>query len=86
MPKEYQSEKSPIFDSQKSPKTLRKLHIMSQLYAAKVCQLFCNTRYLATVWNNLDYNLCDKRTEMEIPEIELILKRSQEMKGWGQGF
>ena len=35
----------PIFDSQKSPKTLRKLHIMSQLYAAKVCQLFCNTRY-----------------------------------------
>ena len=45
MPKEYQSEKSPIFDSQKSPKTLRKLHIMSQLYAAKVCQLFCNTRY-----------------------------------------
>ena len=24
MPKEYQSEKSPIFDSQKSPKTLKK--------------------------------------------------------------
>ena len=46
MPKEYQSEKSPIFDSQKSPKTLRKLHIMSQLYAAKVCQLFCNTRQI----------------------------------------
>ena len=45
--KEYQSEKSPIFDSQKSTKTTRKLHIMSQLYAAKVCQLFCNTRYLA---------------------------------------
>ena len=46
-------------------------------------------KYLATVWsvsNNLDYNLCDKRTEMEIPEIELILKRSQEMKGWGQDF
>ena len=43
--KEYQSEKSPIFDSQKSTKTTRKLHIMSQLYAAKVCQLFCNTRY-----------------------------------------
>ena len=42
--KEYQSEKSPIFDSQKSTKTTRKLHIMSQLYAAKVCQLFCNTR------------------------------------------
>ena len=43
--KEYQSEKSPIFDSQKSTKTTRKLHRMSQLYAAKVCQLFCNTRY-----------------------------------------
>ena len=38
--KEYQSEKSPIFDSKKSTKTARKLHIMSQLYAAKVCQLF----------------------------------------------
>ena len=44
--KEYQSEKSPIFDSQKSTKTTRKLHIMSQLYAAKVCQLFSNTRYI----------------------------------------
>ena len=44
--KEYQSEKSPIFDSQKRTKTTRKLHILSQLYAAKVCQLFCNTRYL----------------------------------------
>ena len=43
----YQSEKSPIFDSQKSTKTTRKLHIMSQLYAVKVCQLFCNTRYMA---------------------------------------
>ena len=49
MPKEYQSEKSPIFDSQKSPKTLRKLHLMSQLYAAKVCQLFCNTRYIKII-------------------------------------
>ena len=47
MPKEYQSEKSPIFDSHKSQKTLRKLHIMSQVYAAKVCQLFCNTRYIS---------------------------------------
>ena len=37
MPKEYQSEKSPIFDSHKSPKTLRKLHIMSQLYAYNRC-------------------------------------------------
>ena len=46
MPKEYQSEKSPIFDSQKSLKTQRKLHIMSQLYASKVCQTFCNTRYI----------------------------------------
>ena len=42
--KEYQSEKLPIFDSQKSTKTTRKLHIMTLLYAAKVCQLFCNTR------------------------------------------
>lgn len=37
-------------------------------------------------WNNSDYNLCDKRTEMEFSEIELILKRSPEMKGWGQDF
>ena len=36
MPKEYQSGKSPKFDSHKSPKTLRKLHIMFQLYASKV--------------------------------------------------
>ena len=50
--KEYQSEKSPIFDSQKSPKTQRKLHIMSQLYAAKVCQLFCNTRYNTMLLNS----------------------------------
>ena len=42
--KEYQSEKSPIFDSQKSPKTQWKLHIVSQLYASKVYQMFCNTR------------------------------------------
>ena len=47
--KEYQSEKSPIIDSQKSTKTTRKLHIMSPLYAAKVCQLFCNTRYVPRV-------------------------------------
>ena len=45
MSKEYQSEKSPIFDSQKSPKAQRKLHIMSQLYASEVYQMFCNTRY-----------------------------------------
>merc|ERR1711884_241580 len=45
MPKEYQSEKSPIFDSHKSPKTQRKLHIMSQLYASEVYKMFCNTRY-----------------------------------------
>ena len=50
--KEYQSEKSPIFDSQKSTKTTRKLHIMSQLYAAKVCQLFCNTRYNTMLLNS----------------------------------
>ena len=43
--KEYQKGKSPIFYNQKSTKTTRKLHIISQLYAAKVCQLFCNTRY-----------------------------------------
>ena len=53
MAKEYQSEKSPILDSQKSPKTLRKLRIMSQLYAAKVCQWFCNTRYCWTIFGAL---------------------------------
>ena len=46
MSKEYQSEKSPIFDSHKSPKTQRKLHIMFQLYASEVYQMFCNTRYV----------------------------------------
>ena len=34
--KEYQSEKSPIFDSQKSTKTTRKLHIMPQLLSILV--------------------------------------------------
>ena len=53
--KEYQSEKSPMFDSQKSTKTTRKLHIMSQLYAAKVCQLFCNTRY---IYHSKDVKYC----------------------------
>ena len=38
MPKEYQSEKSPIFDSQKSPITQRKLHIMSQF---TICFTIC---------------------------------------------
>ena len=41
---EYQSEKSPIVDSQKSPKTSRKLQKMRQLQASKVDQMFCNTR------------------------------------------
>ena len=45
MAKEYQSEKSPIFDSQKSKKTRRKLLKMSHLKAHKVYQMFCNTRY-----------------------------------------
>ena len=44
MAKEYQSEKSPIFDSQKSKKTRRKLLKMSKAY--KVDQMFCNTRYV----------------------------------------
>ena len=38
MAKEYHSEKSPIFDSQKSTKTIRN-------EAYKVDQLFCNTLY-----------------------------------------
>ena len=45
MAKEYQSEKSPIFDSQKSKKTRRKLLKMSHIKAYKVDQTFCNTRY-----------------------------------------
>ena len=45
MAKEYQSEKSPIFDSQKSKKTRRKLLKMSHIKAYKVDQMFCNTRY-----------------------------------------
>ena len=46
MAKEYQSEKSPIFDSQKSKKTRRKLLKMSHIKAYKVDQMFCNTRYI----------------------------------------
>ena len=46
MAKEYQSEKSPIFDSQKSKKTRRKLLKMSHIKAYKVDQMFCNTRYV----------------------------------------
>ena len=44
MHREYQSEKLPIIDSQKSPKTSRKLQKMRQLQASKVDQMFCNTR------------------------------------------
>ena len=46
MAKEYQSEKSPIFDSQKSKKTRRKLLKISHIKAYKVDQMFCNTRYI----------------------------------------
>ena len=46
MAKEYQSEKSPIFDSQKSKKTRRKLLKMSHIKAYKLDQMFCNTRYV----------------------------------------
>ena len=46
MPKEYQSEKSPIIDSQKSKKTRRKLLKMSHIKASKVDQMFCNTLYI----------------------------------------
>ena len=46
MAKEYQSEKSPIFDSQKSKKTGRKLLKMSHIKASKVDQMFCNTLYV----------------------------------------
>ena len=40
MAKEYQSEKSPIFDSQKSQKTQRKLHIMSSYMLLKFTSCF----------------------------------------------
>ena len=43
MAQEYQSEKSPIIDSQKSKKTRRKLLKMSHIKASKVDQMFCNT-------------------------------------------
>ena len=45
MTKEYQSEKSPIIDSQKSKKTRRKLLKMIHIKASKVDQMFCNTLY-----------------------------------------
>ena len=50
MAKEYQSEKSPIFDSQKSKKTKRKHLKMSHIKAYKVDQMFCNTRYQGCAW------------------------------------
>ena len=43
---EYQSEKSPIFDSQGSTKKTRKLLKISHLLAYKVDRMFCNTRYI----------------------------------------
>ena len=46
MGKEIQSEKLPIFDSQKSTKSTIKLLKMSQLKAFKVDQTFSNTLYL----------------------------------------
>ena len=46
MAKDYQSEKSPIFYSQKSKKTRRKLLKMSKkIKAYKIDQMFCITRY-----------------------------------------
>ena len=71
--KEYQSEKSPIFDSQKSTKTTRKLHIMSQLYAVKVCQLFCNTQYFSK-FINLRY-LCSFCSQFLILRFFCLLER-----------
>ena len=38
-----------MIDSQKSPKTPRKLQKMRQLQASKVDQMFCNTRYIYTI-------------------------------------
>ena len=46
MAQEYQNEKSPIFDSQKSKKTRKKLLKLSHIKAYKVDQVFRNTRYL----------------------------------------
>ena len=46
MPQEYQSEKSPIIDSQKSKKTRRKLLKISHMKASEVDQMFCNTLYV----------------------------------------
>ena len=56
--KEYQSEKSPIIDSQKSPKTSRKLQKMRQLQASKVDQMFSNTRYIYSKANFVDQLVC----------------------------
>ena len=49
MGKEIQSEKLPIFDSQKSTKSTIKLLKMSQLKAFKVDQTFCNTLYIESI-------------------------------------
>ena len=45
MGKEVQSDKLPIFDSQKSTKTTIKLLKISQFKAFTVDQAFCNTLY-----------------------------------------
>ena len=52
--KEYQSEKSTIFDSQKSTKTTIKLLKICQLKAFKVDQEFCNTLYSILTSNYID--------------------------------
>ena len=49
MGKEVQSDKLPIFDSQKSTKTTIKLLKISQFKAFKVDQAFCNTLYVAVL-------------------------------------
>ena len=69
MAKEYQSEKSPIFDSQKSKKTRRKLLKMSHIKAYKVDQMICNTRYNQVVSSR------DASTE-ELDRVSVV-ERSQ---------
>ena len=59
MPKEYQNEKSPTIESQKSKKTRRKLLKMSHIKAFKVDQVFCNTRYKSIYLQNYTLTVID---------------------------
>ena len=73
MGKEIQSEKLPIFDSQKSTKSTIKLLKMSQLKAFKVDQTFCNTLYLHTIYLHTIYTDHESVQLAAVPAVEVAV-------------